>query len=160
MRKIKILGGALVIALLIALVLLGISKNKSTTTSSDFEQLDPQQGEQIGNSWNPPRSEECATIINSIAAVEIDKSYTDVQEIETKIIQNTKLAAARLSILAQKSLDKEIASWSYKAALLLVQFPDALTSGNQKAVSSLYDEIGQMVLNPPPTCDNTLNSAA
>jgi hypothetical protein len=159
MKKIWLLLLGVVAVLAITFTSYLFLVERPSPAGSSFEQLEPGQGEEIGNSWNPPRNVECATIINAIAAVKIDNSSTNADEIEGKIIANTKLAAARLSVLAQKSLDKEIAAWSYKAALILVQFPTAISSNNQAAVTSLYDEIGKMVLNPPKTCDNTLNSA-
>jgi hypothetical protein len=159
MKKIRLLILSVIAVLVITFTCYRLLAESPSPARSSFEQLDPGQGEEIGNSWNPPRNVECATIINAIAAVKIDNSSTNTDEIEEEIIANTKLAAARLSVLAQKSLDKEIAAWSYKAALILVQFPTAISNNNQDAVTSLYDEIGKMVLNPPKTCDNTLNSA-
>lgn len=157
MNKAKIFGGLFTIILIFIITIFVVSNNQPTDTVSSFEQLNPQQREQIGESWNPPKNKECEVIIGLISAVTIDDSYTEVSEIKAKIIENTRLAAARLSVLAQKSLDTEIASWSYKVALLLAQFPEALAGDNQRTVSSLYDAIGKMVQNPPTTCDNTLN---
>jgi hypothetical protein len=63
-------------------------------------------------------------------------------------------------LLAQQSEKSDIAAWSYKSALLLVQFEPALKVENQDAVQSLYEKIGQMVENPPITCDNTKSERA
>jgi hypothetical protein len=160
MKKYFLFTLVMMLVTFVAVGFIYFEDRKSDKPVSGYQQLEPNQGTDIGKSWNPPRSSECATIINAVASVQVDNTYTNQNEIEAKIIENTKLAAARLSVLAQKSLDRDIAAWSYKAALLLVQFPQAIQSQNQTAVASLYDEIGKMVTNPPKTCDNTLNSAA
>jgi hypothetical protein len=159
MKKLFLFILVILLVTIVALGSLHLNNKHTTNPISKYQQLDPNQGKDIGRSWNPPRTSECATIISAVSSVQVDNSYTNQDEIEAKIIENTRLAAARLSVLAQKSLDRDIAAWSYKAALLLVQFPDAVQSQNQNAVTSLYDEIGKMVTNPPKTCDNTLNSA-
>jgi len=149
---------ALAITTLIILVVAGIFLLRPTSTPADQEfvgQIAPEESEFIANSWNPPRNSECATIISAIAAVVIDKSLTDPDEITNSIIRNTRLAAARLSLLTQQSKDKEIINWSYKSAGILVKFEAAIKTKNELAVKGLYDQIGSMVENPPVTCDNT-----
>lgn len=160
MRKKIFIALAFIVAIILLFVTLGQNNKDAGVKSSPYEQLNPQTGEEIGSSWNPPRSKDCAVIVGAIGAVTVDASITGEDAIKQAIIKNTKLAAARLSILAQESLDKEIAGWSYKAALILVQFPEAITTGNQAAVTSLYDEIGKMVEKPPASCDNTLSRKA
>lgn len=158
MNKAKIFGGLFTVILILIITIFVVSNNQPTNTPSSFEQLNPQQRKQIGDSWNPPKNKECEAIIGVLAAVTIDDSYTEASKIKAKIIDNTRLAAARLSKLAQETSDKKIADWSFNAAIILMQFPDALVNSDQEAVSFLYDEMGEMVENPPATCDNTLNS--
>ena len=123
-------------------------------------ELDQPARQSIGNSWNPPKSKDCAVIINTIASVTIDKSVKDEEVIKSLIIKNTKLAAARLSKLAQETSDPIIAKWSYQSAIVLVNFPKAITDKDLLAVAALYKEIGDLVANPPSSCDNTKDENA
>ena len=104
-------------------------------------ELDQPARQSIGNSWNPPKSKDCAVIINTIASVTIDKSVKDEEVIKSLIIKNTKLAAARLSKLAQETSDPIIAKWSYQSAIVLVNFPKAITDKDLLAVAALYKEL-------------------
>ena len=138
------------------------SNNKSSNLDSrqDFQSLDVDQRSQIGESWNPPKSKDCAKIIAEISSVTISNEVTDPTEIRELIIKNTKYAAAGLSKLAQESKDASVVDWSFKAAAILVKFPEAINNNDQTQVSDLYSQIGNLVKNPPQTCDNTLAEAA
>ena len=138
------------------------SNNKSSNLDSrqDFQSLDVDQRSQIGESWNPPKSKDCATIIAEISSVTISNEVTDPTEIRELIIKNTKYAAAGLSKLAQESKDASVVDWSFKAAAILVKFPEAINNNDQTQVSDLYSQIGNLVKNPPQTCDNTLAESA
>ena len=135
------------------------SKNNQIPTVV-LGELDQPARQSIGNSWNPPKSKDCAVIINTIASVTIDKSVEDEEVIKSLIIKNTKLAAARLSKLAQETSDPIIAKWSYQSAIVLVNFPKAITDKDLLAVAALYKEIGDLVANPPSSCDNTEDANA
>ncbi len=156
-KKLVTLSAVLIITAIAAFIFIPTDEQKD---KNFIGQITPEQSEYIANSWNPPKTAECATIINAIASVVIDRSLTNPEEITSSIIKNTRLAAARLSLLAQQSEKSDIAAWSYKSALLLVQFEPALKVENQDAVQSLYEKIGQMVENPPITCDNTKSERA
>jgi hypothetical protein len=123
-------------------------------------QITPEQSEYIANSWNPPKTAECATIINAIASVVIDKSLTNPEQITSSIIKNTRLAAARLSLLTQQSKDKQIINWSYQAAGVLIKFESAFNTNSELQIKALYDQIGKLVENLPITCDNTKSERA
>lgn len=135
-----------------------LTNNQSPTAV--LGELDQPARQSIGNSWNPPKSKDCAVIINTIASVTIDKSVEDEEVIKSLIIKNTKLAAARLSKLAQETSDPIIAKWSYQSAIVLVNFPKAITGKDLLAVAALYKEIGDLVANPPSSCDNTKDENA
>ena len=135
------------------------SKNNQIPTVV-LGELDQPARQSIGNSCNPPKSKDCAVIINTIASVTIDESVEDQEVIKNLIIKNTKLAAARLSKLAEETTDTAIAKWSYQSAVILVGFPKAITDKDLLTVATLYKEIGDLVANPPSSCDNTEDANA
>ena len=153
----------LVLALVAILVFWAIKSNTQLSNQDlkqDFQSLDVDQRSQIGQSWNPPKSKDCATIIAEISSVTISNEVTDPTEIRELIIKNTKYAAAGLFKLAESSKDAKVVDWSFKAAAILVKFPEAINNNDQSQVSELYSQIGNLVENPPQTCDNTLAEAA
>jgi len=153
----------LVLLLVASLVVWTIKSNTQLSQQDlkqDFQSLDIDQRSQIGQSWNPPKSKDCATIIAEISSVTISNKITDPKKIRELIIKNTKYAAAGLFNLAEKSKDAKIVAWSFKAAAILVKFPEAINNNDQTQVFDLYSQIGNMVKNPPQTCDNTLAEAA
>ncbi len=133
---------------------------KDLELKQDFQSLDIDQQSQIGKSWNPPQSKDCATIIAEIASVTISNEITDPTKIRELIIRNTKYAAAGLFKLAKESLDPKIAAWSLKASAILVKIPEAIDKNDQDQLVELYSQIGNLVKNPPQSCDNTLAEAA
>jgi len=135
-------------------------QRSSTNFTEDFQSLNLEERSQIGDSWNPPRSKDCATIIAEIASVTISNEITDPTKIRELIIKNTKYAAAGLFKLAKQSQDAKVAAWSFKASAILVKFPEAINNNDQTQVSELYSQIGDLVKNPPETCDNTLAETA
>ena len=148
------------VAIIVAWAVISNSKRSSLDLKQDFQSLDIDQRSQIGNSWNPPLSKDCATIIAEIASVTISNEVTNPTEIRELITRNTKYAAAGLFKLAKETLDPKVAAWSLKAAAILVKFPEAINNNDQTQVSDLYSQIGNLVKNPPQTCDNTLAEAA
>jgi hypothetical protein len=136
------------------------SLNNNQSPTAVLGELDQPARQSIGDSWNPPKSKDCAVIITTIASVTIDKSVKDEEVIKSLIIKNTKLAAARLSKLAQETSDPVIAKWSYQSAIVLVNFPKAIIDKDLLAVAALYKEIGDLVANPPSSCDNTKDENA
>ncbi|MFM8825208.1 MAG: hypothetical protein ACKOEA_04855 [Candidatus Nanopelagicus sp.] len=153
----------LVLLLVASLVVWTIKSNTQLLQrdlKQDFQSLDIDQRSQIGQSWNPPKSKDCATIIAEISSVTISNEITDPKKIRELIIKNTKYAAAGLFSLAEESRDAKIVAWSFKAAAILVKFPEAINNNDQNQVFDLYSQIGNMVKNPPQTCDNTLAEAA
>lgn len=153
----------LVLLLVASLVVWTIKSNTQLSQQDlkqDFQSLDIDQRSQIGQSWNPPKSKDCATIIAEISSVTISDKITDPKKIRELIIKNTKYAAAGLFNLAEESKDAKIVAWSFKAAAILVKFPEAINNNDQTQVFDLYSQIGNMVKNPPQTCDNTLAEAA
>ena len=62
--------------------------------------------------------------------------------------------------LAKESLDPKIAAWSLKASAILVKIPEAIDKNDQDQLVELYSQIGNLVKNPPQSCDNTLAEAA
>jgi len=153
----------LVLLLVASLVVWTIKSNTQLSQQDlkqDFQSLDIDQRSQIGQSWNPPKSKDCATIIAEISSVTISNKITDPKKIRELIIKNTKYAAAGLFNLAEESKDAKIVAWSFKAAAILVKFPEAINNNDQTQVFDLYSQIGNMVKNPPQTCDNTLAEAA
>ena len=148
------------VAIIIAWAVISDRKRSSIDLKQDFQSLDVDQRSQIGQSWNPPKSKDCATIIAEISSVTISNEVTDPTEIRELIIKNTKYAAAGLFKLAESSKDAKVVDWSFKAAAILVKFPEAINNNDQSQVSELYSQIGNLVENPPQTCDNTLAEAA
>ena len=159
-RSVKIYAILAVIVLSAAGILMVFSSKNNQIPPVVLGELDQPARQSIGNSWNPPKSKDCAVIINTIASVTIDKSVEDEEVIKSLIIKNTKLAAARLSKLAQETSDPIIAKWSYQSAIVLVNFPKAITDKDLLAVAALYKEIGDLVANPPSSCDNTKDENA
>ena len=159
-RSVKIYAILAVIVLSAAGILMVYSSINNQIPPVVLGELDQPARQSIGNSWNPPKSKDCAVIINTIASVTIDKSVEDEEVIKSLIIKNTKLAAARLSKLAQETSDPIIAKWSYQSAIVLVNFPKAITDKDLLAVAALYKEIGDLVANPPSSCDNTKDENA
>ena len=159
-RSVKIYAILAVIVLSAAGILMVFSSKNNQIPPVVLGELDQPARQSIGNSWNPPKSKDCAVIINTIASVTIDKSVEDEEVIKSLIIKNTKLAAARLSKLAQETSDPAIAKWSYQSAIVLVNFPKAITDKDLLAVAALYKEIGDLVANPPSSCDNTKDENA
>jgi hypothetical protein len=156
-KQLVTLSAVLIITAIAAFIFIPNDKQKD---SQFVGQITPDQSEYIANSWNPPKTAECATIINAIASVVIDKSLTNPKEITTSIIKNTRLAAARLSLLTQQSKDKQIINWSYQAAGVLIKFESAFNANSELQIKALYDQIGKLVENPPITCDNTKSERA
>ena len=153
----------LILALVTILVFWAVKSNTQSSnldSKQDFQSLDVDQRSQIGDSWNPPRSKDCATIIAEIASVTISNEITDPTKIRELIIKNTKYAAAGLFKLAKETLDPKVAAWSLKASAILVKFPEAINNNDQAQVLELYSQIGNLVKTPPQTCDNTLAEAA
>jgi len=148
------------LAIIFAWAVISNSKQSRLDTKQDFQSLDVDQRSQIGDSWNPPRSKDCATIIAEIASVTIPNEITDPTKIRELIIKNTKYAAAGLFKLAKESQDAKVAAWSFKASAILVKFPEAINNNDQTQVTKLYSQIGDLVKNPPQTCDNTLAETA
>ena len=148
------------LAIIFAWAVISNSKQSRLDTKQDFQSLDVDQRSQIGQSWNPPKSKDCAKIIAEISSVTISNEVTDPTKIRELIIRNTKYAAAGLSKLAQESKDASVVDWSFKAAAILVKFPEAINNNDQTQVSDLYSQIGNLVKNPPQTCDNTLAESA
>ena len=159
-RSVKISAILAVTVLSAAGISTVFSLNNNQAPAAVLGELDQPARQSIGNSWNPPKSKDCAVIINTIASVTIDKSVKDEEVIKSLIIKNTKLAAARLSKLAQETSDPIIAKWSYQSAIVLVNFPKAITDKDLLAVAALYKEIGDLVANPPSSCDNTKDENA
>ena len=159
-RSVKISAILVVTVLSAAGIFTVFSLNNNQAPTAVLGELDQPARQSIGNSWNPPKSKDCAVIINTIASVTIDKSVKDEEVIKSLIIKNTKLAAARLSKLAQETSDPIIAKWSYQSAIVLVNFPKAITDKDLLAVAALYKEIGDLVANPPSSCDNTKDENA
>jgi hypothetical protein len=147
-----------VIVLITSLFLFYLVNNSrdSQVLKKDFQSLDVDQRANIGDSWNPPRSQDCAKIIAEISSVTLSNDLTDESLIRSQIIKNTKYAAAGLFKLAKETKDAKIAVWSFKAAAVLSGFPTAIENDDQAKVVDLYDQIGNLVENPPITCDNTL----
>lgn len=135
-------------------------QRSGTNFTEDFQALDLEERSQIGASWNPPRSKDCAKIIAEIASVTISSDISDPGKLQELIIKNTRYAAAGLFKLAKESKDPMVVVWSFKAATILVKFPQAITNNDQAQVSNLYLQIGNLVKKPPQTCDNTLAEAA
>ena len=154
-RSVKIYAILAVIVLSAAGILMVFSSKNNQIPPVVLGELDQPARQSIGNSWNPPKSKDCAIIINTIASVTIDESVKDQEVIKNLIIKNTKLAAARLSKLAEETSDPVIAKWSFQSAIILVGFPKAITDKDLLAVAALYKEIGDLVANPPSSCDNT-----
>jgi len=148
------------VAIIVIWAVISDRKRSSLDLKQDFQSLDVDQRSQIGESWNPPMSKDCAKIIAEISSVTISNEVTDPTEIRELIIKNTKYAAAGLSKLAQESQDASVVDWSFKAAAILIKFPEAINNNDQTQVSDLYSQIGNLVKNPPQTCDNTLAEAA
>ena len=159
-RSVKIYAILAVIVLSAAGIFMVFSLNNNQAPATMLGELDQPARQSIGNSWNPPKSKDCAVIISTIASVTIDKSVEDQEVIKSLIIKNTKLAAARLSKLAEETTDAAIAKWSYQSAVILVGFPKAITDKDLLAVAALYKEIGDLVANPPSSCDNTEDANA
>ena len=159
-RSVKISAILVVTVLSAAGIFTVFSLTNNQSPAAVLGELDQPARQSIGNSWNPPKSKDCAVIINTIASVTIDKSVEDEEVIKSLIIKNTKLAAARLSKLAQETSDPIIAKWSYQSAIVLVNFPKAITDKDLLAVAALYKEIGDLVANPPSSCDNTKDENA
>jgi hypothetical protein len=153
----------LILTLVAILVFWAVQSNHQSSnldSKQDFQSLDVDQRSQIGESWNPPKSKDCAKIIAEIASVTISNEITDPTEIRELIIKNTRYAAAGLFKLAEESKDAKVVAWSFKAAAILAKFPEAINNNDQIQVSELYSQIGNLVENPPQTCDNTLDEAA
>lgn len=153
----------LILTLVAILVFLAVRSNNKVPnldSKQDFQSLDVDQRSQIGESWNPPKSKDCAKIIAEIASVTISNEITDPTKIRELIIKNTRYAAAGLFKLAEESKDAKVVAWSFKAAAILAKFPDAINNNDQTQVTELYSQIGDLVKNPPQTCDNTLDEAA
>ena len=153
----------LIITLVTILVFWAVESNTQSSnldSKQDFQSLDVDQRSQIGESWNPPKSKDCAKIIAEIASVTISNEITDPTKIRELIIKNTRYAAAGLFKLAEESKDAKVVAWSFKAAAILAKFPDAINNNDQTQVTELYSQIGDLVKNPPQTCDNTLDEAA
>ena len=148
------------VAIIVAWAVISDRKRSSLDLKQDFQSLDVDQRSQIGDSWNPPKSKDCAKIIAEIASVTISNEITDPTKIRELIIKNTKYAAAGLFKLAKQSQDAKVAAWSFKASAILVKFPEAINNNDQTQVSELYSQIGDLVKNPPETCDNTLAETA
>ena len=148
------------VAIIVAWAVISDRKRSSLDLKQDFQSLDVDQRSQIGESWNPPKSKDCATIIAEIASVTISNEITDPTKIRELIIKNTRYAAAGLFKLAEESKDAKVVAWSFKAAAILAKFPEAINNNDQIQVSALYSQIGNLVENPPQTCDNTLAEAA
>ena len=159
-RSVKISAILVVTVLSAAGIFTVFSLNNNQAPTAVLGELDQPARQSIGDSWNPPKSKDCAVIITTIASVTIDKSVKDEEVIKSLIIKNTKLAAARLSKLAQETSDPIIAKWSYQSAIVLVNFPKAITDKDLLAVAALYKEIGDLVANPPSSCDNTKDENA
>ena len=159
-RSVKISAILVVTVLSAAGIFTVFSLNNNQAPTAVLGELDQPARQSIGDSWNPPKSKDCAVIITTIASVTIDKSVEDEEVIKSLIIKNTKLAAARLSKLAQETSDPIIAKWSYQSAIVLVNFPKAITDKDLLAVAALYKEIGDLVANPPSSCDNTKDENA
>ena len=159
-RSVKIYAILAVIVLSAAGIFTVFSLNNNQSPATVLGELDQPARQSIGDSWNPPKSKDCAVIITTIASVTIDKSVKDEEVIKSLIIKNTKLAAARLSKLAQETSDPVIAKWSYQSAIVLVNFPKAIIDKDLLAVAALYKEIGDLVANPPSSCDNTKDENA
>jgi hypothetical protein len=159
-RSVKIYAILAVIVLSAAGIFTVFSLNNNQSPTAVLGELDQPARQSIGDSWNPPKSKDCAVIITTIASVTIDKSVKDEEVIKSLIIKNTKLAAARLSKLAQETSDPVIAKWSYQSAIVLVNFPKAIIDKDLLAVAALYKEIGDLVANPPSSCDNTKDENA
>lgn len=157
MAKKRVLILTFVIVLLIStIIFVNQYKNSDSRINQNFQSLNPQQRVDIGKSWNPPRTKDCALIIAEISSVTISNKITDQEIITNLIIKNTKYAAAGLFKLSKTTADAKIAIWSLSAAAILSKFPEAIESKNQSQVADLYDQIGKMVGRPPITCDNTL----
>jgi len=153
----------LILTLVAILVFWAVQSNNKVPnldSKQDFQSLDVDQRSQIGESWNPPKSKDCAKIIAEIASVTISNEITDPTKIRELIIKNTRYAAAGLFKLAEESKDAKVVAWSFKAAAILAKFPDAINNNDQTQVTELYSQIGDLVKNPPQTCDNTLDEAA
>ena len=153
----------LILTLVAILVFWAVQSNNKVPnldSKQDFQSLDVDQRSQIGESWNPPKSKDCAKIIAEIASVTISNEITDSTKIRELIIKNTRYAAAGLFKLAEESKDAKVVAWSFKAAAILAKFPDAINNNDQTQVTELYSQIGDLVKNPPQTCDNTLDEAA
>jgi len=153
----------LILALVTILIFWAVESNTQSSnldSTQDFQSLDVDQRSQIGESWNPPKSKDCAKIIAEIASVTISNEITDPTKIRELIIKNTRYAAAGLFKLAEESKDAKVVAWSFKAAAILAKFPDAINNNDQTQVTELYSQIGDLVKNPPQTCDNTLDEAA
>jgi len=148
------------VAIIVAWAVISDRKRSSLDLKQDFQSLDVDQRSQIGESWNPPKSKDCATIIAEISSVTISNEITDPTKIRELIIKNTRYAAAGLFKLAEESKDAKVVAWSFKAAAILAKFPEAINNNDQIQVSALYSQIGNLVENPPQTCDNTLAEAA
>ena len=148
------------VAIIVAWAVISDRKRSSLDLKQDFQSLAVDQRSQIGESWNPPKSKDCAKIIAEIASVTISNEITDPTKIRELIIKNTKYAAAGLFKLAKQSQDAKVAAWSFKASAILVKFPEAINNNDQTQVSELYSQIGDLVKNPPETCDNTLAETA
>jgi hypothetical protein len=88
------------VAILVFWAVTSNNKSSSLDSSQDFQSLDVDQRSQIGESWNPPKSKDCATIIAEIASVTIPNEISDPTKIRELIIKNTKYAAAGLFKLA------------------------------------------------------------
>lgn len=159
-RSVKIPAILAVTVLSAAGIFTVFSLTNNQAPTAVLGELDQPARQSIGDSWNPPKSKDCAVIITTIASVTIDKSVKDEEVIKSLIIKNTKLAAARLSKLAQETSDPIIAKWSYQSAIVLVNFPKAITDKDLLAVAALYKEIGDLVANPPSSCDNTKDENA
>lgn len=152
----------LAITLTLILVFWTVKSNfqpKKLELKQDIQSLDFDQRSQIGKSWNPPRSKDCAIIIAEIASVTISNEITNPTKIRELIIKNTRYSAAGLFKLAKESLDPNVAAWSLKAAAILVKFPEAINNNDQNQLLNLYTQIGNLVKTPPQSCDNTLTEA-
>ena len=81
----------LILALVTILVFWAVKSNTQSSnldSTQDFQSLDVDQRSQIGDSWNPPRSKDCETIIAEIASVTISNEITDPTKIRELIIKN------------------------------------------------------------------------
>jgi len=85
----KFSSAALVVLVVttVAVASVYLSSRQSGTPSSSYQQLDPNQGTDIGKSWNPPRNVECATIVNAEVSVQVDNSYTNQDETKAKLLK-------------------------------------------------------------------------